>query len=67
MPASSSRHSPRADYGAALIDRLATDLTARFGHGFGRRNLFHMRAFYLAYRQIPQRCLHNPRGSRRPR
>ncbi len=44
----------RADYGAALIERLATDLTARFGRGFGRRNLFQMRAFYLAYRQIPQ-------------
>jgi predicted nuclease of restriction endonuclease-like (RecB) superfamily len=44
----------RADYGAALVDRLATDLTARFGRGFGRRNLFQMRAFYLAYREIPQ-------------
>ena len=44
----------RADYGAALIDRLAIDLTVRFGRGFGRRNLFQMRAFYLAYRQIPQ-------------
>jgi predicted nuclease of restriction endonuclease-like (RecB) superfamily len=44
----------RADYGAALIDRLATDLTTRFGRGFGRRNLFQMRAFYLAYREIPQ-------------
>jgi hypothetical protein len=44
----------RADYGAALIERLATDLTARFGRGFGRRNLFQMRAFYLAYREIVQ-------------
>lgn len=44
----------RADYGAALIGRLATDLTARFGRGFGRRNIFQMRSFYLAYREIPQ-------------
>jgi hypothetical protein len=44
----------RADYGAALMDRLAADLTARFGRGFGRRNLFQMRALYLAYHEIPQ-------------
>ena len=44
----------RADYGAALVERLATDLTARFGRGFGRRNLFQMRAFFLAYREIVQ-------------
>lgn len=44
----------RADYGAALVDRLAADLTARFGRGFGRRNLFQMRALYLTYREIPQ-------------
>lgn len=45
----------RADYGIALLDRLAADLTARFGRGFGRRNLFQMRALYLAYRELPQR------------
>ena len=44
----------RADYGAALVERLSADLTSRFGRGFGRRNLFQMRAFYLAYREIPQ-------------
>ena len=33
-----------------VIDRLAADLTSRFG----RRNLFQMRAFYLAYREILQ-------------
>jgi len=44
----------RAAYGKALIERLAADLTARFGRGFGRRNLLQMRAFYLAYPQIPQ-------------
>jgi len=52
----------RADYGAALVDRLAVDLTARFGRGFGRRNLFQMRALYLAYREIPQAGLAPPEG-----
>jgi predicted nuclease of restriction endonuclease-like (RecB) superfamily len=44
----------RAGYGAALIERLAADLTARFGRGFGQRNLFLMRAFYLASPEIVQ-------------
>jgi hypothetical protein len=40
----------KADYyGEHIIERLAKDLTARFGRGFARRNLFQMRAFYLAY------------------
>jgi predicted nuclease of restriction endonuclease-like (RecB) superfamily len=38
----------KAKYGDAVIDRLAKDLTERFGRGFGRRNVFQMRAFYLA-------------------
>jgi predicted nuclease of restriction endonuclease-like (RecB) superfamily len=44
----------RADYGEELVDRLAADLTKRFGRGFGRRNLFQMKAFYLAYPRIVQ-------------
>ena len=44
----------KADYGDQLIERLSHDLTARFGRGFGRRNLFQMRAFYLAYAQKVQ-------------
>lgn len=39
----------RAAYGEALIRRLGTDLSQRFGRGFGRRNLAQMRAFYLAW------------------
>ncbi|MBI3464915.1 MAG: hypothetical protein HY000_17940 [Planctomycetes bacterium] len=39
----------RADYGKQLISRLAVDLTARFGRGFGRASLYQMRGFYLAY------------------
>ncbi len=39
----------RATYGEALLKQLAADLTARFGRGFAWRNLFQMRAFYVAY------------------
>src|SRR5438876_9942905 len=42
----------RAGYGEQLLDQLSVDLTSRFGRGFGRRNLFQIRAFYLAYRSI---------------
>jgi hypothetical protein len=41
----------RAGYGEELIACLATDLTARFGRGYGRRNLQDMRSFYLCYPQ----------------
>ncbi len=44
----------RAAYGEQLIERLGIDLTARFGRGFGRSNLYQMRAFYLAYANIVQ-------------
>jgi predicted nuclease of restriction endonuclease-like (RecB) superfamily len=39
----------RAKYGEALIERLALDLTAKFGRGFSRSNLWQMREFYLAW------------------
>ena len=39
----------RAEYGGAVIERLAEDLTRRFGRGFSRQNLQQMRQFYLAY------------------
>lgn len=38
----------RAEYGEELLNRLSTDLTARFGRGFSRFNLGRFRAFYLA-------------------
>src|SRR5687768_14892736 len=41
------RGARRADYGAEVMERLATDLTTRFGRGFSRRNLEQMRAFFL--------------------
>jgi hypothetical protein len=46
--------SRKADYGEQLVDRLAYDLTQRYGRGFGRRNLFQMRSFYLTYNGIVQ-------------
>lgn len=39
----------RANYGEQLLKRLAEDLTARFGRGFGVVNLQQMRNFYLAW------------------
>jgi len=39
----------RAEYGSALIERPAADLTPRFGRGFSRQNIQQMRLFYLFY------------------
>lgn len=50
--ASVSGRDRRADYEEVMVDNLARDLSARFGLGFGRRNLFQMKAFYLAYPEI---------------
>ena len=54
----------RAEYGAALIERLAEDLTARFGRGFSLQNIYNMRLFYLSYR--PDRILQTPSGESDP-
>ena len=50
----------RAEYGAALIERLAEDLTVRFGRGFSLQNIYNMRLFYLSYQ--PDRILQTPSG-----
>jgi predicted nuclease of restriction endonuclease-like (RecB) superfamily len=39
----------RAGYGEELVARLAVDLTARFGRGFGAVNLSQMKRFYLLW------------------
>jgi predicted nuclease of restriction endonuclease-like (RecB) superfamily len=39
----------RAEYGEQLIEQLSADLTRQFGRGFGRANLWQMRAFYRAW------------------
>ncbi len=43
----------RADYGEEIVERLATDLSAHYGRGFSIRNVWNMKAFYLAW-PIPQ-------------
>lgn len=44
----------KVQYGKEIIDQLASDLTPRFGRGFTRSNLFHMRAFYAAKPRMVQ-------------
>ena len=39
----------RAGYGESLIDMLSEKLTADFGKGFSRRNVFYMRSLYIAF------------------
>jgi DUF1016 N-terminal domain len=48
------RGESRAEYGKQIIERLAKDLSDRFGRGFQKSNLFQMRAFYIAYPNIEQ-------------
>jgi predicted nuclease of restriction endonuclease-like (RecB) superfamily len=42
----------RADYGKRVIDGLSERLQVEFGRGYDRSNLFHMRAFFLAYPKV---------------
>ncbi len=42
----------RADYGEELLKKISADLTLRFGKGFTERNLWHMRQFYITYKEI---------------
>lgn len=39
----------RAEYGKHLVEYLAERLTAEYGKGFTRRNLYQMQQFYLAF------------------
>jgi predicted nuclease of restriction endonuclease-like (RecB) superfamily len=43
------RGKDRADYGRRLVEDFSIRLTAEFGKGFDRSNLWHMRSFYLSY------------------
>jgi len=53
----------RAEYGEQLIERLSADLTAQFGRGFAKANLWNMRAFYSLW-PIPQTLSGESRTSR---
>ncbi len=44
----------RTGYEDQLLDLLARDLSARFGRGCSRANVFQMRQFYVAYREKVQ-------------
>lgn len=56
----------RAEYGEMLLERLAQDLSARFGRGFSYPNVNRFRQFYLAFPRAP--ILSTPsRGSDRDR
>lgn len=48
----------RAEYGAKIIKRLAKELTAEYGKGFTKTNLYHFYSFYKAYPEI----FHTPSG-----
>ena len=54
----------RAEYGAALIERLAEDLAVRFGRGFSHQNIYNMRLFYVSYQ--PDRILQTLSGKLAP-
>ena len=51
----------RAEYGTALIELLASELTKEFGPSYSKRNLQYFRKFYLAFEdeQIVNTCVHN--------
>lgn len=42
----------RAEYGASVIKKLAKQLTAEYGKGFTKTNLYHFYSFYKAYPEI---------------
>ena len=66
----------RAAYGEALIERLSVDLSARFGRGFSKQNLWQMRGFHLAWpagqilqapsAKLPTPILQTPSGESSP-
>lgn len=42
----------RAEYGSDLLNRLSKDLTAHYGKGFSRSNVFYIRKLYIEYPKI---------------
>ena len=44
--------SDRAEYGANIIKRLSKELTAKYGKGYDRSNLYHYLRFYKEFPQI---------------
>lgn len=44
--------SDRAEYGANIIKKLSKELTAQYGKGYDRSNLYHCLRFYKEFPQI---------------
>ncbi len=53
----------RAEYGKETVERLAADLSARYGRGFSVRNVWLMRAFYLGWPTVPTRSAESGGGA----
>jgi predicted nuclease of restriction endonuclease-like (RecB) superfamily len=52
----------RAEYGKALLKKLAASLTEEFGRGFSRSNLEYMRRFFLTYQDRRPAISQTPSG-----
>ena len=53
----------RGEYGGKVVERLAADLSRRYGRGFSFRNLWQMRAFYIAWPVLhPERAIPEAAG-----
>jgi predicted nuclease of restriction endonuclease-like (RecB) superfamily len=46
------RGKQRAEYGAALIEELSQKLTAEYGQGFNKTNLWYIKQFYLVFKNL---------------
>jgi predicted nuclease of restriction endonuclease-like (RecB) superfamily len=55
----------RAAYGQLLIENLSRRLTGEYGAGWSSSNLWHIRQFYLTYRNRPPGIPHTPRAESR--
>lgn len=53
----------RADYGERLLEKLSSDLTTRFGRGFGLIQIRIMRQFFVTYPGIRQSAIDDSAGS----
>ncbi|MBO7080945.1 MAG: DUF1016 family protein [Neisseriaceae bacterium] len=42
----------KAEYGSDMLNRLSDDLTARYGKGFSRANVFYIRKLYMTYPKV---------------
>ena len=51
----------RAEYGKALVEALAKELTREYGNSYSKRNLQYFRKFYLYFpeEEIVNACVHN--------